>query len=101
MADEENEVLPRIEALRQAATIISGDRDQQYGAPEDNFARIGTYWSVLFKQEVTAEDVAMALILMKAARFSNKTAGFQADTWVDIAGYAACGFEVGQKDAST
>lgn len=87
-------VLPRIEALREAAKIISGDRDKQYGGPEDNFTRIATVWSVLFGRTFTAEDVAMAMVGVKLARFASD-AGFQPDTWIDIAGYAGCGYEVG------
>lgn len=88
------EVLPRIEALREAARIISGDRDKQYGGPEDNFTRIAKVWSVIFNREFTSEDVAMAMVGVKLARFASD-AGFQPDTWIDIAGYAGCGYEVG------
>jgi len=91
-----NEKRPRQEMLDEAAKIISGDRDAQYGGPEDNFSRIAKIWSVLFKREFTPEEVAMAMIGVKMARFASNY-GFQADTWTDIAGYAACGYEVGLK----
>lgn len=87
---------PRVEALREAARIIAGDRDAQYGGPEDNFNRIATVWTMLFGYKFTAEDVAMAMVGLKMARYASKS-GFQADTWVDIAGYAGCGYEVGKK----
>jgi hypothetical protein len=87
--------LPRQECLEEAARIISGDRDAQYGGPEDNFARIAKIWSVLFEREFTSEEVAMALVGVKLARFVSKY-GFQPDTWIDIAGYAGCGYEVGK-----
>lgn len=90
--------LPRQEALDEAARIISGDRDAQYGGPEDNFGRIAKMWSVLFEREFTPEEVAMAFIAVKLSRFVSKY-GFQPDTWIDIAGYAGCGYEVGQKGA--
>lgn len=86
--------LPRQQMLDEASRIISGDRDAQYGGPEDNFERIAKIWSVLFKREFTSEDVAMAMIGVKMARFVSDF-GFQPDTWTDIAGYAACGYEVG------
>jgi hypothetical protein len=44
--------------------------------------------------EFTAEDVAMMMVGLKVARYASKS-GFQPDTWIDIAGYAACGYEVG------
>jgi hypothetical protein len=84
----------RVEALREAARIISGERDKQYGKPEDNFERTAKIWSVILGIEITNEDVAMMMVGLKVARYASKS-GFQPDTWVDIAGYAACGYEVG------
>jgi len=95
MTEESKNELPRIEALREAARIISGDRDVQYGAPEDNLGRIAKLWSVLFEKEITAQDVAMAMVALKMARYVNK-GDFQPDTWIDIAGYAGIGYEVGK-----
>ena len=84
----------RVEALREAARIISGERDRQYGKPEDNFKRIAKIWSVTLGIPVSNEDVAMAMVAVKVARYASKS-GYQPDTWIDIAGYAACGYEVG------
>ena len=89
-----SENLPRIDALRDAANIITGDRDKQYGGPEENFERISKIWSVILNVPITREDVAMMMVGLKVARYANKS-GFQPDTWVDIAGYAGCGYEVG------
>jgi hypothetical protein len=103
MSENENttqEVLPRIHALREAANIISGDRDLQYGAPEDNFGRIAKIWSVILGIDITSEDVAMCMVGLKVSRYASKS-GFQPDTWIDIAGYAGCGYEVGVKEDST
>jgi hypothetical protein len=86
--------LPRIEMLREAATIISGDRDAQYGGPEDNFTRIAKIWSVILGIPISNEDVAMMMVGLKVARYASKS-GYQPDTWIDIAGYAGCGYEVG------
>ncbi len=83
----------RVQALREAARIINGDRNKQYGTPEDNFDNIARIWSVIFRRHFTTEDVAMAMVGMKLARFASNS-GFQADTWIDIAGYAGCGYEV-------
>lgn len=89
-----NKNLPRQECLEEASRIISGDRDKQYGGPENNFNRIAQIWSVIFGIPVTKEDVAMAMVAVKVARYASKS-GFQPDTWTDIAGYAGCGYEVG------
>ena len=88
----------RVEALREAARIISGERDKQYGKPEDNFERTAKIWSVTLGIEITNEDVAMMMVGLKVARYASKS-GFQPDTWVDIAGYAACGYEVGSLES--
>jgi hypothetical protein len=89
-----DKIQPRVEALREAARIIAGDRDAQYGGPEENFDRISKIWSVILGIDVTTEDVAMCMVGLKVARYAAKS-GFQADTWIDIAGYAGCGYEVG------
>ena len=90
-----SENLPRVEALRTAASIITGDRDTQYGGPEENFDRIAKIWSIVLGVTVTREDVAMCMVGLKVARYASKS-GFQPDTWIDIAGYAGCGYEVGK-----
>ena len=95
MSEETTQENYRIEALRQAASIISGKRDEQYGAPEDNFKRISKIWSVIIGIELSEEDIAMMMVGLKLARYANKS-GFQPDTWIDIAGYAGCGYEVGK-----
>lgn len=90
--------LERQQCLDEAGRIINGERDKQYGGPEENFDRIAKIWSVLFGIEVTREDVAMAMVAVKVARYASRS-GFQGDTWTDIAGYAACGYEVGKASA--
>ena len=84
----------RVEALREAARIISGERNKQYGGPEENFERIARIWEIIFGIPVSNEDVAMAMVAVKVARYASKS-GYQPDTWIDIAGYAAFGYEVG------
>lgn len=92
------EVTPRVEALREAARIIAGERDIQYGGPEENFERIARIWGVILSTNITREDVAMMMVGLKVARYASKS-GFQPDTWIDVAGYAGCGYEVGQLEA--
>lgn len=87
-------VLPRVELLKKAASIISEDRNKQYGSPSENFSRIAQIWKIITGYDFTEEDVAMMFIGVKVARYANKST-FQSDTWTDIAGYAGCGYEVG------
>lgn len=77
--------------LLEADAVVNGGRDQQYGQPEDNFALIGKLWSDYLGTEIKAHDVAALMMLLKVARV--KTAPDKQDHWVDIAGYAACGFD--------
>lgn len=99
-SSSEQEVSPRVEALLEAARLISSDRDKQYGEPSVNFGRIAKVWSVLFDREFTSEDVAMAMVGVKLARFAQRS-GYHPDTWVDIAGYAGCGYEVGKQTSES
>ena len=54
---------------------------------------IANLWSEAFGRTFVAEDVAVAMMLVKIARLRHDYAN--ADTWIDIAGYAACGGEIG------
>lgn len=86
--------------LDEARRIISGDRDDQYGEPEDSFQRIADYWNAYLKHhrdlgwggELLAEDVALMMVLLKLARL--EAAPAHRDSWVDGAGYFACGAEI-------
>lgn len=78
--------------LREATDAITVDRNLDYGDPYTDFARIGRLWTVQFGHVFRPEDVAQAMILMKVARLAHNST--HRDSWVDIAGYAGCGFEV-------
>jgi hypothetical protein len=93
----------RDEILETAQQYVSADRNQQYGEPEDNFALIGDYWSVYLGSMhpgslPDAYDVALLLGLMKVARASRRPKN--ADSLIDLAGYAACAGEILEKQHS-
>ena len=73
--------------LDEAKQTITGERQDQYGAPEDSFPRIAAYWTTYLGRPVSALDVAHLMALMKLARAQGR--GFKRDTYVDLAGYAA------------
>ena len=75
---------------------MTGERVNDYGTPENNFNLIGNMWTAYLGYPVTAKDVAVMMILMKSARLAN--GGGSGDSWVDIAGYAACGSEITRKE---
>lgn len=86
----------RAEVLKKAERITTGEREQAYGSPEDNFTMIAGMWSAYLQTPITPEDVATMMILLKTARV--KSGHGSDDNWVDIAGYAACGAEIQSKD---
>lgn len=85
----------REQILTKANKIVNGVRNETYGTPEDNFKCIAVYWSSYLDKEVTANDVAIMMILLKVARTQSGTGSM--DNYVDIAGYAACAGEIYNK----
>ena len=85
----------REECLRRACEIVNGQREQQYGTPEDNFKVIAEMWSAYLEADVSPVDVSMMMSLLKIARI--KSGRQTGDSFVDIAGYAACGYEIATK----
>lgn len=84
--------MTRAEILDKAKECVCGQREQDYGKPEDNFQVIADLWSVYKGTPFTASDVSMMMALMKIARI--KTGASTDDCFVDLAGYAACGGEI-------
>lgn len=82
----------RADILRRAAECVGGQRAQDYGKPENNFALIAKLWSAYRGIEFDAVDVAMMMALLKIARISGGNG--TPDCFVDLAGYAACGGEI-------
>lgn len=82
----------RSEILDTAKSIVNGAREEQYGKAEDNFSRIGGLWSVYLEKEITAEDVAIMMCLFKIGRVV--TGAGTDDSYIDLAGYAACAGEL-------
>lgn len=85
----------RANTLEKAKEIVCGHRENEYGSPKDNFKTIADFWSVYKGVEFTANDVAMMMALLKIARIRTGTA--TDDSYVDLAGYAACGSEINSK----
>ena len=91
--------MKRADVLEQAKTIVNGERDEAYGGPENNFKKIAAFWSqYLFgdADSIGPEDVAIMMMLLKVARLGASEYRSM-DSWVDIAGYAACGAEIASR----
>lgn len=88
----------REQILETAIKTVCQDRQDRYGAVENNFQMIAEFWSTYLNAPVTAVDVAMMMGMLKIARI--RTGKFTQDNFVDLAGYAACGAEAAELDAS-
>ena len=81
--------------LDTAKNMVCGKRETDYGTPEDNFQRIAELWSAYKHVDYTPVDVAMMMALLKIGRIATGTA--TEDSFIDLAGYAACGGEIAMK----
>lgn len=84
--------MKRKEILDRALACVCGDREQDYGSPENNFRTIADMWSAFMGIEITPTEVAAMMALLKIARVASGHS--KADNWIDLAGYAACGGEL-------
>jgi hypothetical protein len=82
--------------LDRAKEIVTNDRQNTHGHPEDSFRRIADLWSGYLTVGLHEEDVAVMMALVKVARIMENPR--HADNWIDGAGYFACGGEVALRD---
>lgn len=82
--------------LDEAKEIIYGDREKTYGHPSKNLLSIAVMWETYLRSRgwdintgsgLEPEDVAVMMVLLKAARLANDPS--HRDSLVDICGYAA------------
>lgn len=99
-SEDEKRKLTRADILHAAEKCVCGQRETDYGTPEDNFETIAELWETYLRRAcvdeaggvyIDANDVAMMMALLKIARIA--AGGGKADSWIDLAGYAACGAE--------
>lgn len=96
--------MTRAEVLDEAKKCVCGQRQDDYGTPEDNFTTIGYLWTAyilaahpnwnIALDDFTPKDVAVMMALLKVARIAR---GSSPDSFVDLAGYAACAGEITTK----
>lgn len=90
--DSKDTLNTRAYILREAERCVCGHREQDYGSPEDNFKIIACLWSAYLDHPVNPLDVAMMMSLLKVARI--RSGNGTMDSFIDLAGYAACGGEI-------
>lgn len=91
----EEEKWPRQSALEEAISLTCGDRNVQYGDPLSDFKRIAALLNALefsrLGRPLKGSDVAVAMAALKLSRLTHDPS--KRDSWVDLAGYAGCGYE--------
>ena len=102
---KEAEPWTRQRVLKEAEKCVCGKREKDYGTPEDSFRPIAQLWEIYIRERtvggltdvcVNPEDVAIMMAMLKIARLANNPEHM--DSWVDLAGYAACGGEIAGKE---
>ena len=104
MANETERKRDYASVLSEAADIVKGDRQEEYGDVSTSFDQIAGYWSVYLTRllqtgsvcddqpannlriTLTGTDVANLMMLLKISRAQKS----DRDSYVDIAGYVAC-----------
>lgn len=95
----------RGDILDKARACVCQDRNRAYGEPEGSFRLIAALWEPVIRAScvspgadvsVTPDIVALLMALLKIARAATNPAHL--DSWVDLAGYAACGGEIACKE---
>jgi hypothetical protein len=84
-------------SLADADNIVNGQRQDQYGKPEDSFSKIASYWQIYLMNkmgdsgEIYLEelDVVHMMTLLKIARMQGQ--GECRDNYIDAIGYLAIG----------
>lgn len=82
---------PRASILFGAEELVNGSRNAQYGDPRQDFQRTATMWGAYLGIEVQPHDVAALMALLKVSRI--RWSPGKQDSWMDLAGYAACGWD--------
>lgn len=91
--------ITRKSVLYGAEQCVCGEREQDYGSPENNFQTIANMWCDYIARRypksnvpLDAHDVAIMMCLLKISRIASGQ--IKEDNYIDLAGYAACAGEV-------
>ena len=82
--------------LTKANSLISKDREKDYGDKVKNHENIAKLWSAYKDTKITAHDVAIMMTLLKIAR--TKLGAISEDTYIDLAAYGAIAGEIKFKE---
>lgn len=86
---------PRASVLDEAKQLITGDRNNAYGPPTQDFKRTAAMCNGFGFQvngkPLESHHVAIFMVLLKMSRLAWTPT--KRDSWVDTGGYAGCGYE--------
>jgi len=91
----------RGEVLTSAIKVINGERQNQYGSPEDSFLIIAQYWTTFLGTKLTPgvtiskKDIAIMMTLFKIAREQNQA---KWDNLIDAAGYIGIAGDIAKEE---
>lgn len=80
------------ELLEHVAAIVTRRR-REYGEPAELFEHVARRWSLVLGVRVSPAQVVLCLLDLKLARLARDPG--HVDSVLDVAGYAACLWEVG------
>jgi len=81
----------RGDILQEAARLTAKDRQKIYGDPRTNHCRIADLWTTYLAQQITPQQVAICMALVKVARLMETETE---DSFVDLAAYASIAGEI-------
>ena len=89
------------EILKKAKELVAGDRNETHGDAFQNHAEIAEFWNIFLDKKlkpmanITAEDVALMMVLMKISRNTQGKKN-NLDNFIDMCGYAAIAGEINE-----
>ena len=87
------------EILKKARDLVTGDRNETHGDAFQNHAEIAEFWNIYLDKKlqpmasITAEDVALMMVLMNISR-NTQGKKKNLDNFIDMCGYAAIAGEI-------
>jgi hypothetical protein len=85
----------RGEILQEAQRLTAKDRQKIYGDPRTNHCRIADLWTIYLEHEITPQQVAICMALVKVARLMETETE---DSFIDLAAYASIAGEIATFD---
>ena len=87
--------MKRTDILAMANDLVTHNRAAVYGDAEDCFAELGRVWGARLGVAIAPHQVAIMLADLKSVRAWHNPG--HEDSWIDGAGYFACGGEIATK----